>query len=199
MSFVVVVVVVCLRILWRGLMVYFVLSFPFPLVWGCFKETWWCLLHCSYYCQPTRLLCLTVVSLNDMHIYTSLQPFDTYSTTCKLQALVYDILPSTTAVFNDIIGSWKLSANEQFSGGVQKVVSLLLTTQIKQGMLFIAANKVYTSRNKTTIIWIETELFFSSFLFYPGWIHLMFAWVLGCFHSHISTQTFLRRWTAARR
>ena len=33
----------------------------------------------------------------------------------KLQALVYVILPSTTAVFSYIIGSWKLSANEQFS------------------------------------------------------------------------------------
>ena len=29
--------------------------------------------------------------------------------------------------------------------------------------------------------------FFSSF--YPGWMRLMFTCVLGCFHSHISTQT----------
>ena len=32
----------------------------------------------------------------------------------KLQALVYDILPSTTVVFSYAIGSKKLSANEQF-------------------------------------------------------------------------------------
>ena len=32
----------------------------------------------------------------------------------KLQALVYDILPSATAVFSYAIGSRKLSANEQF-------------------------------------------------------------------------------------
>ena len=32
----------------------------------------------------------------------------------KLQALVYDILPSTTAVFSYAKGSRKLSANEQF-------------------------------------------------------------------------------------
>ena len=32
----------------------------------------------------------------------------------KLQALVYDILPSTTAVLSYAIGSRKLSANEQF-------------------------------------------------------------------------------------
>ena len=61
----------------------------------------------------------------------------------KLQALVYDILPSTTAVFSFAIASRKLSANEQFLVGAQTVVSLLQTTQIKQGVSFIAANKVY--------------------------------------------------------
>ena len=70
----------------------------------------------------------------------------------KLQALVYDIFPSTTAVFRYAIGSRKLSANEQFFVGVQPVVSLLQTTQIKQGVSFIAANKVDTSTDKTTII-----------------------------------------------
>ena len=71
----------------------------------------------------------------------------------KLQALVYDILPSTTAVFSYAIGSRKLSANKQFvvvvvvvggggggGGGAQTVVSLLQTTHIKQGVSFIAAN-----------------------------------------------------------
>ena len=77
----------------------------------------------------------------------------------KLQVLVYDIFPSTTAVFSYVIGSWKLSANEQFFVGAQTVVSLLQTTQIKQGVSFIALNKVYTSTNKTTIIWIKMELF----------------------------------------
>ena len=63
----------------------------------------------------------------------------------KLQAPVYDILPSTTAVFSYLIGSRKLSANEQFFVGAQTVVGLLQTNQIKQGVSFIAANKVYTS------------------------------------------------------
>ena len=71
---------------------------------------------------------------------------------CKLQALVYNILPSTTAVFSYAIGSRKLSANEQFFVGAQTVVSLLQTTQIKQGVSFIVAHKVYTSTNKTTIV-----------------------------------------------
>ena len=53
--------------------------------------------------------------------------------------------PSTTAVFSYAIGSRKLSANEQFFVGAQKVAGLLQTTQIKQGVPFIAANKVYTS------------------------------------------------------
>ena len=70
----------------------------------------------------------------------------------KLQALVYDILPSTTAVFSYAIGSRKLSANKQFFVGAQTVVSLLQTTQIKQGVLFIAANKVYTNIDKTKIV-----------------------------------------------
>ena len=70
----------------------------------------------------------------------------------KLQALVYDILPSTTAIFSYAIGSRKLSANEQFFAGAQTVVRLLQTTQIKQGVSFIAANKVYISANKTTIV-----------------------------------------------
>ena len=39
----------------------------------------------------------------------------------KLLALVYDVLPSTTAVFSYAIGSRKLSANEQFLGGAQTV------------------------------------------------------------------------------
>ena len=70
----------------------------------------------------------------------------------RLQALVYDILPSTTAVFSYVIGSNKLSANQQFFVDAQTVISLLQTTEIKQGVSFIAANKVYTSTNKTTIV-----------------------------------------------
>ena len=50
----------------------------------------------------------------------------------KLQALVYDILPSTTAVYSYAIGSRKLSANAQFLCvffvvGAQTVVSVLQT------------------------------------------------------------------------
>ena len=83
----------------------------------------------------------------------------------KLQALVYDIVPSTTAVFSYAIGSRKLSVNEQFFVGAQTVVSWLQTTQIKQGVSFIAANKVYTSTNKPQPF--ESR---RNSLFYPGWM-----------------------------
>ena len=113
----------------------------------------------------------------------------------KLQALVYDILPSTTAVFSYAIGSRKLSANEQLFVGAQTVLSLLQLTQVKQGLSFIAANKVYTSTNKTTIIWTKTELFLL-----PG-VDASHVYVralaLGCFYSHISTHTFRRALTAS--
>ena len=45
----------------------------------------------------------------------------------KLQALVYDILPLTTAVFSYAIGSRKLSANEQFFVGAQTLSSKFVT------------------------------------------------------------------------
>ena len=63
----------------------------------------------------------------------------------KLQALVYDILPSTIAVFSYAIGSRKLSANEQFFVGAQTVVSLLQTTQIISDVCFITDHVAYAS------------------------------------------------------
>ena len=78
----------------------------------------------------------------------------------KLQTLVYDILPSTTAVFSYATGSRKLSANEQFFVGSQTVVSLLQTTQIISDVCFITDHVPYASSNKTQIASIETKLFF---------------------------------------
>ena len=87
--------------------------------------------------------------------------------TVKLQALVYDILPSTTAVFSYAIGSRKLLANEQFFFvGAQTVVRLLQTTQIISDVCFITDHVAYSSSNNTKIIWIETELFLLFFSFF---------------------------------
>ena len=66
--------------------------------------------------------------------------------------MVYDILPSTTAVFNYAIGSRKLLANEQFFVGAQTVVSLLQTTQIISDVCFIIDYVTYASSNKTKIV-----------------------------------------------
>ena len=72
----------------------------------------------------------------------------------KLQAQVYNILPSTTAVFSYDTGSRKLSALKRaffLFSGAQTVVGLLQTT-IRRVISSIAANKVYTSTNKTTVV-----------------------------------------------
>ena len=78
--------------------------------------------------------------------------------------------------------------------------SKFFTTQIKQGVLFTAANKVYTSTNKTTVVLIETELSFFFFFFLTGVdasrVYVR-AWALGCFHSYISTGTFRRALTVS--
>ena len=50
----------------------------------------------------------------------------------ELQALVYNILPSTVAVFSYAIGSRKLSDNEQYFVGAQTLVSLLRQLRLYQ-------------------------------------------------------------------
>ena len=107
-------------------------------------------------------------------------------TTSFLQPLPYLVTP---------LGPENCQLTSSFFVGAQTVVSVLQTTQIKQGVSFIAANKVCTSTNKTIIVWIETELFFLR------WVDASHVYVralaLGCFYSHISTQTFRRALTAS--
>ena len=55
----------------------------------------------------------------------------------KLQALVYDILHSTIAIFSYAIESRKLSANKQFFVGAQTILSLLQTTLIISNVCFM--------------------------------------------------------------
>ena len=151
-------------------------------------------MSCSpWLCQRVWELSLAGVSTRCFPLFTSI-PCVKRREDPKLQTPVYDILPSTTAVFSYVIGSWKLSANKQFFVGAQTVVSLLQTTQIKQGVSFIAANRVYTSTNKTTIVWIETELFSPGVDASHVYVR---ALALGCFYSHISTRTFRRALTAS--
>ena len=94
----------------------------------------------------------------------------------KLQALVYNILPSTSAVFSYATVSRKLSANEQFllSFGAQ-IVSKFVTNNLKYIRHFFFYNYVaYTSSNKTKIV-LNRDIIF--LIFYPGWIVYACAWV----------------------
>ena len=113
-----------------------------------------------------------------------------------LQALVYDSLASTTAVFSYAIRSRKLSANEQFFVGAQTVVIKFVTNNSDYIRRLFYNYVFYASWNKTTLVWIETEL-----LFLPrvdaSHVYVC-ALALGCFYSHISTRTFRRALTADR-
>ena len=82
------------------------------------------------------------------YISPDLFDFVNLTSSCKLQALDNDILPSTTAVFSYVIGSRNLSANEQFFGGAQIVVNLLQTTQIISDVSFIIDHVAYISSIK---------------------------------------------------
>ena len=116
---------------------------------------------------------LFLVRLRTQSVYKDLQiryiyiyiyaHFHTHTHTLKLQALVYNVLPSTTAIFSYAIGSRKLSANEQFFVGAQTEVSLSQTTQIISDVCFTTDHVAYTSSNKTKIVRTKTELFFSFF------------------------------------
>ena len=82
-----------------------------------------------------------------------------FSQNPKLQALVYDIIPSTTAVFSYPIGSRKLVSEQilllllLFFGGAHTVISLLQTiTQIISGVCFIADHVASASSNKPKIV-----------------------------------------------
>ena len=106
----------------------------------------------------------------------------------KLQALVYDILPSTTAVFSYAIGSRKLFV------GAQTEVSLLKTSQIISDVCFITDHGAYASSNKNCRLNRDGILF--SF-FYPKPHVNVRALALGCFYSYINTRTFRRTLTAS--
>ena len=67
----------------------------------------------------------------------------------KLQALVYDILPPTTAITDYAVGLRKLSPNEQVLLGAQMAVRL---SQKLLGVSFTTAHVAFSSTNKTKIV-----------------------------------------------
>ena len=100
----------------------------------------------------------------------------------KLQALVDNSLPSTTAVFSYAIGPRKLSANEQFFVGTQTVVSLLQTTQIISDISFLTDHVAYASSNKTKIVWIIQNSIFTQ----GGCI----SWLHACLGARLLPQSY---------
>ena len=83
-----------------------------------------------YGCRSLGFLTCAQMSMHAIGNTVAVRTRKRVCTESRLQALVYNILPSTTAVFSYVIGSRKLSANEQFFVGAQTVVGLLQTTQI---------------------------------------------------------------------
>ena len=70
----------------------------------------------------------------------------------QLQALIYDVLPPTTAVTDYAIGLERLSANGQFLVGAQMAITLQQTAHIISGVCFITAHDAYASTNTTKIV-----------------------------------------------
>ena len=111
----------------------------------------------------------------------------------KLQALVYNILPSTTAVFSYAIGSRKLSANEQFfcwcSNSTKFVTNNSNKTRhiiyIHQQSLHQHKPQPFESRRNSFLPGVDASRVY------------VCASALGCFYSHISTRTFQRALTAS--
>ena len=159
------------------------------------RKEWWSTAHAEpHFPAPLlQLLPQLITHFEGNCLLSCLWPTDMVPnskhrfTTSFLQPLPYLVTPQVPE---------NCQLTSSFFVGAQTVVSLLQTTQIKQGVSFITVNKVCTSTNKTTIVWIETELL----LFLPGvdTSHVYVrALVLGCFYSHISTRTFRRALTAS--
>ena len=116
----------------------------------------------------------------------------------KLQALVYDILPSTAAVFSYATGSRKLSANEQFFCWCSNSSKFVTNNWNKTRRVFYSRQKFTPAQTKPQSFESRRNFFLFSFL--PGvdashvYVHVL---ALGCFYSHISTRTFRRALTAS--
>ena len=96
----------------------------------------------------------------------------------------------STAVFSYAIGSRKLSANEQvFFVGAQTLVCLLQTAQTISDVCFVSDDVAQVTPAQVKP---KNHLNRDGTLFLPGVdappVYVR-AWVLGCFYSHISTQT----------
>ena len=98
---------------------------------------------------------------------------------CKLQALVYDILPSSTALFSYAIGPRKLSANEQFlfvcfcwCSNSSKFV----TNNSNKTRRVIYSLQQSSPQHEQTHTRLNRD---ETIFYYPGWMRLMVTCALG--------------------
>ena len=114
----------------------------------------------------------------------------------KLQALVYDILPSTTAVFSHVIGSRKLSANEQFFCWCSNSGKFVTNNSNKtRHVIYSRQQSLHQHRSFESR---RNSFFFLLFFTRVDASHVYVrALALGCFYSHISTGTFRGALTAS--
>ena len=99
----------------------------------------------------------------------------------KLQALVYDILPSTTGVFCYAIGPWKLSPNEQFFCWCSNSSKFVTNNSNYIRRLFYNWPVLTPAQIKPKSF--ESRRNFLPF-FYPRWMRLMFTCVLPQFYQY---------------
>ena len=114
--------------------------------------------------------------------------------------MVYDILPSTTAVFSYAIGSRKLSANEQFFCWCSNSSTFVTNNSNKTRRVIYSRQQSLHQHKQKPQSFESRRNFFFFFFFLPGvdasHVYVR-AWALGCFYSHISTRTFWRALTAS--
>ena len=125
---------------------------------GFHKEAWWewDQVHNTWHCW---------LFLRQIHQWQT-QKLATDFQRKRYQGKQLGLEEETTAVFCYAIGSRKLSANEQFfCWCLNRSKFVTNSSNKRRRVIYSRANKVYTSTNKTTIVWIETELF-SFFLFF---------------------------------
>ena len=124
------------------------------------------------------------------HVHCPLRHIREVNFCLNLQALVYDILLSTTAVFSYAMRSRNLSANEQFFCWCSNSSKFVTNNSDKtKRVIYSRQQSLHQHKqNHNRLNRDGTSLFFSLFLpgVYASRVYVR-AWALGCFYSHIRT------------
>ena len=115
----------------------------------------------------------------------------------RLQALVYVIFPSTTAVFSYAIGSRKLSANEQFFCWCSNSSRFVTNNSNKtRRVVYSRQQSLHQHKYNHNRLNRDGTLSFTQDGCDASHVYVR-ALALGCFYSHISTRSFQRALTAS--